>query len=108
MADSVSHNTRSKGTVALNNVLGAGVGGAAAVPSSGQDDNPGLTQIPMQTLSFHRKQRTERGPSRLDLKALRRLPMFPTRKSMGPGQAQLHRGSERVRYTLPRIVGLVQ
>jgi len=64
MADSVSHNARSKGTVALNSVLGAGVGGAAAVPSSGRDDNPGLTHIPMQTISFHRKQRTERGPSR--------------------------------------------
>jgi len=63
MADSVFYNTRSKGAVVLNTVLGAGVGGAQAVPSSGWDDIPGLTQIPTQTLSFHRRRRTERGPS---------------------------------------------
>jgi len=64
MADSVSRNTRSKGTLALVSVLGAGVGEAVAAPSSGRDDNPGLTQTPMQTLSFQKRQCTERGPSR--------------------------------------------
>jgi len=63
MADSVSHNTCSKGAVVSNAVLGAGAGGAQAFPSSGRDDIPGLTQTPTQTLSFHRRRRTERGPS---------------------------------------------
>jgi len=94
MADSVSHNTRSKGTVALNSVLGAGVGGAAAIPSSGRDDIPGLTQIPMQTLSFHRKQRTERGPSRFGSQGPLAAPEVPNTEINGTRASPTIQGTE--------------
>jgi len=83
MADSVSHNTRSKGVVVLNSDLGAGVGGAQAVPSSGRDDIPGLTQIPMQTLSFHRRRRTERGPSMFGAQGPQAAPDVPNTEPNG-------------------------
>jgi len=83
MADSVFHNTRSKGAVVSNAVLGAGAGGAQAFPASGRDDIPGLTQTPRPTLSFHRRQRNERGPSMFGSQGPQAVPEVSNTGSQG-------------------------
>jgi len=94
MADSVSHNTRSKGTAALIIAPGAEVGGAAAFPSSGRDDNPGLTQTSMQTLSYRGKQCAERGPSRFGSQGPQVAPEHTNMEANGTRASPVMQGTE--------------